>query len=270
MSELAIAEHIPSMRDVELADKEAENKLLLAQKFSSRIVDVVNQCKLVTKIGGRSHVGVDAWVLVAEWYGLRPKIEFTKRIDYEDGTWAFLSRASLIDTNGEVVSSAEMECGSDEPSWADKPKFQIRSMSETRAVGKVCRILLSPVMVLANFQPTPSEEMEGIIPASEPAPRRTRAAAPPEAEVVAETPPPVSPPQSAPQRSGGGSPYRQLMEYIEELGLDKDTLHRVAKATNGSGKITDYDDEQIQKTRIALDAAAGLVAPDEDADALPF
>src|SRR5262249_19610449 len=41
------------------------------------------------------------------------------------------------------------------------PTFQLRSMAQTRAASKAFRLALSSVVVLADYAPTPAEEMPG-------------------------------------------------------------------------------------------------------------
>jgi hypothetical protein len=50
-------------------------------------------------------------------------------------------------------------CASTEPNWANKPEFQLMSMAQTRAAGKVLRLLLGWIVTLAGYEPTPAEEM---------------------------------------------------------------------------------------------------------------
>jgi len=47
------------------------------------------------------------------------------------------------------------------------PLFQLASMAQTRALAKALRNVLSWVVVLAGYKPTPSEEMDGVYPREE-------------------------------------------------------------------------------------------------------
>ena len=58
----------------------------------------------------------------------------------------------------------------DETKWAKGPDYARRSMAATRATSKACRLAFSWVMVLAGFQPTPAEEMIGIVEERKPEP----------------------------------------------------------------------------------------------------
>jgi hypothetical protein len=50
----------------------------------------------------------------------------------------------------------------DESKWSDKPLYQLRSMAQTRAQAKALRGVLAWVAVLAGYNPTPAEEMDGV------------------------------------------------------------------------------------------------------------
>ena len=57
-------------------------------------------------------------------------------------------------------------CGSDDeldrygkPVWSTRPRYARRSMAQTRATGKACRLAFSWIMALAGYEPTPAEEM---------------------------------------------------------------------------------------------------------------
>jgi hypothetical protein len=72
----------------------------------------------------------------------------------------FTARAVAIRADGFELSAAESECLTDEPNWANKPSFQLKSMAQTRACGKALRNVLAWVVVLAGYRPTPAEEMD--------------------------------------------------------------------------------------------------------------
>lgn len=72
--------------------------------------------------------------------------------------------------DGACISRASAECGSDDEKdrygkaiWANRPKYARRSMAQTRATGKACRLAFSWIMSLAGYEVTPAEEMTPII-----------------------------------------------------------------------------------------------------------
>jgi len=76
-----------------------------------------------------------------------PGLTFKKPI----GFWA-RAEARL---DGKVLSAAEAECMFSEPNWAKKPRFQLRSMAETRACARVLRQCLQWVVKLPDEKGDP-------------------------------------------------------------------------------------------------------------------
>jgi len=73
-----------------------------------------------------------------------------------------VARACLIDmASGTKFSFVEHECSREESSWAERDRYALLSMAETRAASKACRMAFAWVVVLAGegFATTPSEEM---------------------------------------------------------------------------------------------------------------
>jgi uncharacterized repeat protein (TIGR04076 family) len=71
----------------------------------------------------------------------------------------YLAGCEVVNREGQVVSYAEAACMRDEPNWAKKPRFQVRSMAQTRASSKALANVFRWVMVLAGLEGTPAEEM---------------------------------------------------------------------------------------------------------------
>jgi len=93
---------------------------------------------------------------------------------HEDGTYE--ATVSLIRVNdGAVIGRGSAICGMDEDTWATRPNYARRSMAITRATGKAYRLGFSWIMTLAGYEPTPAEEMDGVVaerPQTKKAPRR--------------------------------------------------------------------------------------------------
>ena len=145
-------------------------QLAEARARAAVLVDVVREQGLAKTFGNspKPHVFVEGWQFLASQFGLIPDIEWTHELP--DGWEARAALTRLSD--GQVVAHGDGECRTSEPNWKGRPSYAVRSMAQTRAVSKVCRIALSSVMVMAGFNATPAEEMDGVVPRSEPAPRR--------------------------------------------------------------------------------------------------
>lgn len=70
----------------------------------------------------------------------------------------------LVNASGVVVGAAEAECTWEEEGWATRPSNALRSMAQTRAIGKAYRGVFAFVMALAGYVPTPAEEMPDAVP----------------------------------------------------------------------------------------------------------
>lgn len=145
--------------------QDPEAQLEEARARAKVLVEVVREQGLAQSFGGsrKPHVQVEGWTFLASQFGLIPDIEWTREL--EDG-WE--ARAQLIRlADGAVIAHAEGECRRSEEKggkhrWKSANSYELRSMAQTRAVSKVCRIALSSIMVLAGFSATPAEEMDGI------------------------------------------------------------------------------------------------------------
>lgn len=142
-------------RDPEVVLAEATK----AAKALQRVV--ANKAKPV-RFNNEQYLEFEDWLTVARFYGLTVKVTSTSPIEI-GGASGFEARAVVIDNRtGSEVSAAESMCMNDEPNWAKKPLFQLRSMAQTRVCAKALRNVLAWVVVLAGFKATPAEEMEGV------------------------------------------------------------------------------------------------------------
>jgi hypothetical protein len=103
-----------------------------------------------------------AWQFVAACYGCTPMISGTNEVqDEKNRELGYKAIAHLANAQGRILTAADSECLRTEQDWADKPSFQVLSMAQTRACGKVCANLWCWVMELAGLSPTPAEEIPG-------------------------------------------------------------------------------------------------------------
>ncbi len=130
-----------------------------ATEKAAAVKDVIERQGLFSLISGKKYVQVEGWVTLAAMYGLVPSIESTTQIPAGPGGWEAKAELRRMDT-GMVLATAEAECGTEgDGDWLTRASYAQRSMAETRAVSKVCRIALSWVIVLAGYSVTPAEEV---------------------------------------------------------------------------------------------------------------
>lgn len=149
-------ESLTFTRDPAQVLKEAEK----AAKALKRVID--SKPKHV-KFNGEIYLENEDWSTVARFYGVTSRIKRTSYVEFgnEDNSvrgFEAVAEAYHVD-RGEVISTAEAMCLSDEPQWSKKPLFQLRSMAQTRAGSRVLRQVFGWVIVLAGYKATPAEEM---------------------------------------------------------------------------------------------------------------
>lgn len=133
-----------------------------AREMANALADVIEQQRLAVGIQGRKYVKVEGWTTLGVMLGVVPREVGTVE---QDGIYT--ATVELVRMNdGACIGRASAECGSDDeldrygkPVWSSRPRYARRSMAQTRATGKACRLAFSWIMSLAGYEPTPAEEM---------------------------------------------------------------------------------------------------------------
>jgi len=137
-----------------------QEHLTLGQAAANALMEVVRRQSLSRKLGGKEYLFYEAWLTLGRFFKLTPKVEWSRPIWHEGKVIAWEARAVVLDEEGREVAAAEAMCGKDEKNWRDRPAYALRSMAQTRACAKALRSVLSWIVVLAGFAPTPAEEIE--------------------------------------------------------------------------------------------------------------
>ncbi len=178
-----------------------------ASEMATALAGVIRSQHLATRIQGRDYVQVEGWTTLATMLGVTAREVSTVEAD-----GIYTATVELVRmADGAIISRASAECGEEKP-WNSRPRYARRSMAQTRATGKACRLAFSWVMRLAGYEPTPAEEM------------------PQEDSHAAPVPPPA--PTGAPQpvrHSEAPIPineeqHRLLEARINELGLERERV----------------------------------------------
>lgn len=142
---------------------EPRKVLGFAAKASQELEKVIKGKKKPVMINDEQYLEFEDWQTIARFYGATVGIEWTKRLEIDKGeSKAFGYEAkALVHHRGEIISSAESMCMSDEKNWGGKPEFQLRSMAQTRACAKALRNVFAWVAVMAGYKGTPAEEIAG-------------------------------------------------------------------------------------------------------------
>jgi|GEM_PF-1518109 len=159
-------------RPAEAVYKEAE---MVVTPWSRR----VEELQLFKIIGSSKHLYIEAWQMLAAAYRVTARVRETRYIEMGDVHGYECTAESYHMPTGQVISTADAMCLSDEENWGPRPKYewksgkktqvgyvgtplqQLRSMAQTRACSKVLSNLFKWVVRLKGYQGTPAEEMTG-------------------------------------------------------------------------------------------------------------
>ena len=179
-AELALL-HKPDALSISRDPLQVIEEAVKAAQALKQIIDAKPQKKKVF-MNGEPYLVYEDWLTVGRFYGVTVQVRETHFLEMgEFCGFEAIADVLLVSTN-QVISSAEAMCLNDEPKWASRPKydwvkgddgrnhrqkvgeepvplFQLRSMAQTRACAKALRNVLAWVVVLAGYNPTPSEEM---------------------------------------------------------------------------------------------------------------
>lgn len=128
-------------------------------KLATVLADYIKKNNLSTKVQGKDFVNVEGWQYAGSRLGIVPRVVWTKDLS-TDAVIRFECRVELYDLNRrEVIGSGEAECDSTESGKKFYARYAIKSMAQTRAVGKAFRNMLAWIIKAAGYNPTPAEEM---------------------------------------------------------------------------------------------------------------
>lgn len=133
-----------------------------ATEAANALANVIKTRGLASKIQGKEFVRCEGWTTLAAMMGATPhEVETTEK----DGVFTAIVELRRL-SDGAVIGRASAECGAPDeldrngkPMWSSRPRYARRSMAQTRATAKTCRLTFSWIMVLAGYQPLPAEEV---------------------------------------------------------------------------------------------------------------
>jgi hypothetical protein len=150
-----------------------------AAKAAQALRQVIEQKPNKCVISGRTYLQFEDWQTLGRFYGITVAARSTTYIEYGRVQGFEAHAEAILVSTGQVISAAQAMCLDDEERWSTRPVyeyqnnrrvkvgdekvplFQLRSMAQTRAQAKALRNVLAWVVVMAGYQPTPAEEMDG-------------------------------------------------------------------------------------------------------------
>jgi hypothetical protein len=125
-------------------------------ELATRLADVIEAKKLYATISGRRHITAEGWTTLGGMLGVVPVVCWTRPNETGDG---YVARVEARTLDGRVVGAAESECSRVESKWKNRDPYAIRSMAQTRAIGRALRAPLGQIVVLAGYEPAGAEEI---------------------------------------------------------------------------------------------------------------
>jgi hypothetical protein len=149
-----------------------------AEMCANALIAAVKRHGWAQNFGGKKdHLYYEAWAFVASMYRVSARIrpEFTKSLELCEAVGFEACAEAVHGPSQTILGVATSMCMDDEENWDTRPVykkgqrvgeravplFQLRSMAETRACSKALRLVFSPVVAMAGYAPTPTEELTG-------------------------------------------------------------------------------------------------------------
>jgi hypothetical protein len=125
-------------------------------ELATPLAHVIEAKKLYATISGRRHITAEGWTTLGGMLGVVPVVCWTRPNETGDG---YVARVEARTLDGRVVGAAESECSRVESKWKNRDPYAIRSMAQTRAIGRALRAPLGQIVVLAGYEPAGAEEI---------------------------------------------------------------------------------------------------------------
>ena len=197
-----------------------------ASGMADELAGMIKAQKLAVRIQGREYVQVEGWTTLAAMLGAT-----AREVSTEESAGIYIATVELVRmVDGAVLSRASAECGEERP-WCMRPRYARRSMAQTRATGKACRLAFSWIMRLAGYEATPAEEMQ-----FEQEPETTQKSRPDTSMENRR--------EEAPQTRGGGSPIKLNGRDMSKLPTISEAQKRRLEARIGELQI---DRERVKE-----------------------
>lgn len=148
----------PKIRDADILnmDYSFDDKIEVATKVAASLKRVIQSQDLAVKIGQSEYVTAEGWEVLGTMLGCTPYVEDVVEIPV-DHKHKFMYKATVSIRQGDTILSRASAMAERNNMQKDRPS--VYSMAQTRALGKAYRMALSWIVKMADYEPTPAEEM---------------------------------------------------------------------------------------------------------------
>ena len=153
-----VDDHKPTIRDADILnmDYSFDDKIEVATKVAASLKNVIKSQDLAVKIGQSEYVTAEGWEVLGTMLGCTPFVEEVVEITPEKSP-KFMYKATVSIRQGDTILSRASAMAERNNMQKDRPS--VYSMAQTRALGKAYRMALSWIVKMADYEPTPAEEM---------------------------------------------------------------------------------------------------------------
>ena len=151
-------DHKPMIRDADILNMDYgfDDKIEVATKVAASLKRVIQSQDLAVKIGQSEYVTAEGWEVLGTMLGCTPYVEEVVEIPSEHKA-KFMYKATVSIRQGDTILSRASAMAERNNMQKDRPS--VYSMAQTRALGKAYRMALSWIVKMADYEPTPAEEM---------------------------------------------------------------------------------------------------------------
>lgn len=238
------------------AVREPAEMVAQAAAVANVLKDIVAKAGLVKRIGTKDYMLVEAWTTLGTLVGCTARTEWSRQIE---GGWE--AAVEVVNANGLVIGRAEASCLRSERNWKDRDDYALRSMAQTRAMGKALRMPLGWIAVLAGYEATPAEEMptggdKPVETRTVPAPAPNPTPAGEQKKVTTRQLGKIAPLKRELEDAGAVSEaaYRKVLK--DEYGVESATELTAAQASN----LIERLEAKREKLRVPAEPAQGTLA----------
>ena len=160
-NEIVVVDQEPKpvqIRDADILnmDYSFDDKITVATKVAASLKNVIQSQDLAVKIGPSEYVTAEGWEVLGTMLGCTPYVEEVVEIT-PDKSPKFMYKATVSIRQGDTILSRASAMAERNNMQKDRPS--VYSMAQTRALGKAYRMALSWIVKMADYEPTPAEEM---------------------------------------------------------------------------------------------------------------
>lgn len=133
-----------------------------AKKIATELTNFLDANNLTMNIAGKKYVPVEGWQFTGETQmGLTVVVTKCEPVKTDNAKEVkYMAVAEVQNNLGTVISRGFAWCSNLEAKKKSFDEYAVASMAQTRAIGKAYRNILSWIVKMGGYEPTPYEEVD--------------------------------------------------------------------------------------------------------------